>query len=79
MIVLPPAPPGPIGVIFVTADAGFAVAAEVKENSSLRGKLCPGDRVLAVDGEDTASLSHDKLVAYLTERKDQERMLVVAC
>ena len=72
------APPGPLGANFVSDEDGLAICSKVKPESSVAGQLSPGDRILAINGTDTAQLNHDQLVALLTEQKDVERELAVA-
>ena len=62
------APPGKLGVVVDTPDDGPPVIFAVKDTSSLRGKISVGDRLLAIDGENVASLSAASSSRLISEK-----------
>ena len=71
------APPGPLGIVFVMGDDGYAVVKMVKAGSPLLGVVLVGDNVTAVDGEDTSKHTHHELVDHLKSKVDTTRELTV--
>ena len=72
------APPGKMGVTFATDEAtGCAVVTAVRDESSMRGLIAPGDLVLEVDGEDTSKHTHEQLVAHLQGSQGSDRKLTI--
>lgn len=66
------APPGKLGVVIDTPDAGPAIVHSLKENSVLVGLVRPGDRVLAVDDEDVTFLAPVNISRLITRKSRQE-------
>jgi hypothetical protein len=57
------APPGKLGVIFGKDPAtGYATVKLVRDTSPLMGKIEMNDIVIAIDGEDTSTHTHEEIV-----------------
>ena len=57
------APPGKLGVIFgKDPETGYATVVAVRESSQLKGKIGVDDIVIAIDGQDTSTYTHEEIV-----------------
>ena len=71
-------PKGKLGVILANRhDGNGTVVSEVREHSSLKGMLSPGDRLVAVDGEDVTGMLVSQITSLMASKADQERRLTV--
>ena len=71
-------PPGRLGVILANKrDGRGTVVSEVRLTSVLYGKLSPGDRILAVDGEDVSQFYLEEVTAIMSRKAGHERTLTI--
>jgi len=69
------APSGTLGLIFYTHEP---IVRTIKENSVLRGKVRPGDRIIAVDGNDTRSMTATEVSKLLKSKAENDsRVLTI--
>ena len=72
------APPGKLGLAFTMVESGeFAVVHLVRPASPLKEQLQKGDVIIAVDGEDTSTFTHDQLVQLMVDKQGSARMISV--
>lgn len=71
------APPGKLGVVIDTTRDGPIVHI-VKEGSPLENQVFPGDRIIAIDGVDTTSMSASNVTKVMARKIDQVRKIKVA-
>lgn len=70
------APPGKLGVVIDSTSKG-PVVHEVKGGSPLEGIVFPGDRIIAIDGEDTRTLPASMVTKIMAAKKDQQRRMTL--
>ncbi|CAB9502704.1 expressed unknown protein [Seminavis robusta] len=71
-------PPGKLGVILANRhDGRGTVVSEVRPDSSLKGMLSPGDKLVAIDGEDVQGFSVNEITEIMTKKHNMERLLTV--
>uniref|UniRef100_A0A7S4HSF2 PDZ domain-containing protein n=1 Tax=Odontella aurita TaxID=265563 RepID=A0A7S4HSF2_9STRA len=72
------APPGRLGVILANrSDGKGTVVSALRTSSPLAGKLNPGDRLEAVDGEDVSEMKVSEVTAIMARKSDRKRTLSV--
>ena len=72
------APPGKLGVILANRkDGSGTVISEVRPTSALNGSLLPGDKLVAVDGQDVTGMVVSDITRIMKKHADQERRLTV--
>jgi hypothetical protein len=71
-------PPGKLGVILANRhDGKGTVVSEVREHSSLKGMLSPGDKLVGVDDEDVTGMVVSQITSLMASKADRERRLTV--
>ena len=70
------APAGKLGVVIDSTSKG-PVVHEVKGGSPLEGIVFPGDRIIAIDGEDTRSLPASMVTKIMAAKKDKQRRMTM--
>lgn len=71
-------PPGKLGVILANRhDGNGTVVAEVRDFSSLKGMLSPGDRLVGVDEVDVTPMVVSQITSLMASRSDKVRRLTV--
>lgn len=72
------APPGKLGIILVNkADSKGTVVSGVRTSSVLSEKIHPGDRIVAIDGEDVSHMSVSEITTIMARKSEFERTLTV--
>lgn len=72
------APAGKLGVVIDTPNDGAPVVHAVKDTSPLADKIKVGDKLVAVDDEDTRTMTAMKISKLLARKKDnQSRKLTI--
>jgi len=72
------APPGKLGVTLVDHHDGKGIViSDVRPHSSMKGKLAPGDKLVAVDDQDVSNMVVDQITSMMTSRSSQERRLTL--
>ena len=72
------APPGKLGIILANKnDARGTVVSGVRTTSVLADKISPGDRIIAIDGEDVSRMTVTEITAIMARKSDYERILSV--
>jgi hypothetical protein len=72
------APPGKIGIILANkADSKGTVVSGVRTSSVLAEKVSPGDRIIAIDGEDVSRMTVSEITTIMARKSEFERTLVV--
>jgi len=72
------APPGKLGIILANkADAQGTVVSGVRSSSALVDKISPGDRIIAVDGEDVSHMTVSEITVMMSRKAEYERDLTV--
>ena len=72
------APPGKLGIILANKnDAKGTVVSGVRTTSVLADKISPGDRIIAIDGEDVSRMTVTEITAIMDRKSDYARMLTV--
>jgi type IV secretory pathway protease TraF len=71
-------PPGKLGIILASRRGGIGTfIAEVKNSSSLKGAVLPGDRLVAIDGVDVSAMVVAQVTSIMMEKSSKERQLTV--
>jgi len=71
-------PPGKLGVILANkADNKGTIVSDVRTNSVLYGKIFPGDRIVAIDGEDVSRMTVAEITALMARKAAFERVLTI--
>jgi hypothetical protein len=71
-------PPGKLGIILASQRGGTGTfIAEVKNSSSLKGSVLPGDRLVAIDGVDVSAMVVAQVTSIMMEKSSKERKLTV--
>ncbi|CAJ1938300.1 unnamed protein product [Cylindrotheca closterium] len=72
------APPGKLGIILANkADAQGTVVSGVRSSSALVDKISPGDRIIAIDGEDVSRITVSEITVIMSRKAEYERNLTV--
>jgi len=72
------APPGKLGIILANkADSKGTVVSGVRSSSVLSEKISPGDRIVAIDGEDVSLMTVSEITTIMARKSDFERTLTV--
>jgi len=72
------APPGKLGIILANkADSKGTVVSGVRSSSVLSEKVSPGDRIVAIDGEDVSLMTVSEITTIMARKSDFERTLTV--
>jgi hypothetical protein len=72
------APPGKLGIILANkADAKGTVVSGVRTSSVMAEKISPGDRIVAIDGEDVSLMTVSEITTIMARKNDFERTLTV--
>jgi hypothetical protein len=72
------APPGKLGIILANkADSKGTVVSGVRTSSVLAEKISPGDRIIAIDGEDVSRMTVSEITTIMSRKSDYERTLAV--
>jgi len=73
------APPGKLGVILAnrSKERGGTVVTEVRKNSPLYGRILPGSRIVAVDGEDVARMTVSEITTIMSRKSERDRLLTI--
>jgi hypothetical protein len=64
------APPGPIGIVVDTTQAG-PIVHSLKKSSPMQGLISPGDLILALDGKDVRRMNAATLTKLMAKRSRQ--------
>lgn len=70
------APPGKLGIVIDTPNAGLPVVHAIKDTSVLADQVRIGDKLVAVDGIDTTTLSAIRVSKLISSRAHTKRMMV---
>jgi hypothetical protein len=70
------APPGKLGIVIDTTVDG-PVVHHVHDASALRGKIFPGDIIVAIDNVDTRAMSASAITALMVKTAKQKRRLTI--
>lgn len=72
------APPGKLGIILANkADSKGTVVSGVRTSSVLVEKISPGDRIIAIDGEDVSRMTVSEITTIMARKGEFERILTV--
>jgi C-terminal processing protease CtpA/Prc len=72
------APRGKLGIILANkADSKGTVVSGVRTSSVLADKISPGDRIVAIDGEDVSLMTVSEITTIMARKSDFERTLSV--
>lgn len=72
------APPGKLGIILANkADSKGTVVSGVRTSSVLAEKISPGDRIVAIDGEDVSRMTVSEITTIMSRKADYDRTLTV--
>lgn len=72
------APPGKLGIILANKnDARGTVVSGVRTTSVLAHKISPGDRIIAIDGEDVSRMNVTEITSIMARKSDYERALTI--
>eukprot|EP00934_Nitzschia_sp_Nitz4_P004536 Nitzschia sp. Nitz4//scaffold15_size197535//39930//45803//NITZ4_001562-RA/size197535-processed-gene-0.9-mRNA-1//1//CDS//3329537667//4526//frame0 len=72
------APPGKLGIILANkADSKGTVVSGVRSSSVLVEKISPGDRIIAIDGEDVSRMTVSEITTIMSRKADYDRTLTV--
>jgi len=68
-------PPGKLGVVLANRhDGKGTVVSEVRHSSSLNGMLSPGDKLVAVDGEDVTGMVVSQITSLMSSSSQERRL-----
>ena len=72
------APPGKLGIILANrTDSKGTVVSGVRTTSVLADRISPGDRIIAIDGEDVSRMTVPAITAIMSRKSDFDRLLTV--
>lgn len=72
------APPGKLGIILANkTDSKGTVVSGVRTSSVLADKVSPGDRIIAIDGEDVSRMTVSEITTIMARKSEFERILTV--
>jgi hypothetical protein len=72
------APPGKLGIILANkADSKGTVVSGVRTSSVLVDRISPGDRIIAIDGEDVSRMTVSEITTIMSRKAEYERRLTL--
>ena len=72
------APPGKLGIILANrTDSRGTVVSGVRTSSVLAEQVSPGDRIVAIDGEDVSQMNVKEITTIMARKSEFERVLVL--
>lgn len=73
------APPGKLGIILANRNdaRGGTVVSGVRTTSVLANKVSPGDKIVAIDGEDVSRMTVTEITAIMARKSDYDRVLSI--
>ena len=75
------APPGQLGLVLEAGHApsskGSTMVGKMRLSSVMAKQMCPGDRILAIDGEDVSNFSLLEVLSIMKRKHDVEKVLVI--
>ena len=72
------APAGKLGIILANkTDAKGTVVSGVRTTSVLANRITPGDRIIAIDGEDVSTMTVSEITSIMARKNDFERVLTI--
>jgi hypothetical protein len=72
------APPGKLGIILANrTDLRGTVVSGVRTSSVLADQVSPGDRIIAIDGEDVSQMNVKEITTIMARKSEFERVLVL--
>ena len=72
------APPGKLGIILANkADSKGTVVSGVRTSSPLVERVTPGDRIIAIDGEDVSRMTVSEITTIMSRKAPYERNLTI--
>lgn len=72
------APAGKLGIILANkTDSKGTVVSGVRTSSVLSEKVGPGDRIIAIDGEDVSRMTVSEITTIMARKSEFERVLSV--
>jgi C-terminal processing protease CtpA/Prc len=72
------APPGKLGIILANrTDLRGTVVSGVRTSSILAEQVSPGDRIVAIDGEDVSQMNVKEITTIMARKSEFERVLVL--
>lgn len=72
------APPGKLGIILANkADSKGTVVSGVRTSSVLVDRISPGDRIIAIDGEDVSRMTVSEITTIMSRKAEYERRLTI--
>jgi hypothetical protein len=72
------APPGKLGIILANkADSRGTVVSGVRTSSVLADRISPGDRIVAIDGEDVSLMTVSEITTIMARKSEYDRTLTV--
>ena len=72
------APPGKLGIILANkTDSKGTVVSGVRTSSVLAENVSPGDRIIAIDGEDVSRMTVSEITTIMARKSEFERILTV--
>lgn len=72
------APPGKLGIILANrTDSRGTVVSGVRTSSVLAEQVSPGDRIIAIDGEDVSQMNVKEITTIMARKSEFERVLVL--
>lgn len=72
------APPGKLGIILANkADSRGTVVSGVRTSSALADRISPGDRIVAIDGEDVSLMTVSEITTIMARKSEYDRTLTV--
>jgi len=72
------APPGKLGIILANkADSKGTVVSGVRTSSVMSEKISPGDRIVAIDGEDVSLMTVSEITTIMARKSEFERTLSI--
>jgi len=72
------AAPGKLGIILANKNDGKGtVVSGVRTTSALADKICPGDRIIGIDGEDVSRMTVTEITSIMSRKGDYDRELTV--
>jgi hypothetical protein len=72
------APPGKLGIILANrSDSKGTVVSGVRTSSVLVDRISPGDRIVAIDGEDVSQMTVSEITTIMSRKAEYERRLTI--
>lgn len=69
-------PPGKLGIVLSNRNDGKGtIVAEVRPNSTMRGMVAPGDKIVGVDEQDVTKMTVNEITSLMANRSTAERRL----